>query len=89
VFGAARIFSQISNETGLSEWFFMAREGVFGPYQSKEVMLKALNDFVEHKIKTTDDGGRSAGKHKLSLEPLEHDYPIVYDSSKRKKGLND
>jgi len=89
VFRTARIFNQLSTETGLNEWFFMAREGVFGPYPSKELALKYLNDFVERKIKAADDCGRSAGSHQLSLTPLEHENPKIYDPSKRKKGLDD
>jgi hypothetical protein len=89
VFGSIRIFSQLSAESGLNEWFFLAREGVFGPYPNKELALNSLNAFVDTKVNALDDGGRSTGGQQLSLAPLEHEHPTVYDPSKRKKGLDD
>lgn len=61
MFKPDRTFSQRNNETGLVEWFFSAREGVLGPFQTKEQAKKSIAEFIQHNIKTNDDGGRSSG----------------------------
>ena len=45
-----RTFS-FPNPTGLMEWFFNAREGVFGPYRSKNEASLTLKAFIKHCIK--------------------------------------
>jgi hypothetical protein len=58
----------------MTEWFFSAREGSFGPFASKEIATRELQAFISHCIKNGDDGGRSGKKTtKLSLEPM-HDF---------------
>jgi len=71
MFKSDRIFSQSNPNTGMLEWFFSAREGVFGPFSSKEKATHELNAFVQNAIKTGEDGGRNSNKktNKLSLVP--------------------
>lgn len=55
-------------ETGLTKWFFPAREGIFGPFSSKETALDALDVFVKTCIKKQEDGGRISGINPLQIE---------------------
>ncbi|MBL1264357.1 DUF6316 family protein [Methylomicrobium sp. RS1] len=75
MFRAERIYSQSNPKTGMIEWFFSAREGNFGPFDSKEIATKELQAFINLCIKNGDDGGRGGGgkSKKLSLEPV-HDF---------------
>jgi len=76
MFEIDRIFSQSNPKTGMMEWYFSAREGLFGPFSSREKATQELNSFVKNAIKTGDDGGRKKGKKsadKLSLVPM-HDF---------------
>ncbi len=83
MFEAHRIFVQTNPRTGLTEWFFKAREGVFGPYSSEELAVFALHHFVAQRVQTGDDGGRSEGRvvvhwfYDFSPAPIEHS--IRYD----------
>jgi hypothetical protein len=72
VFRPERIYSQSNPKTGITEWFFSAREGNFGPFISKETATKGLQAFIANCIKNGDDGGRKSGKKTsgLSLEPM-------------------
>ncbi len=79
MFEVDRTFSQRNNETGLVEWFFSAREGVLGPFQSKQQAVKAMDEFIEFNKKTNDDGGRNSGtKLNINIE--------AFDGSKTKRG---
>lgn len=75
MFEIDRTFSEYSAKTGLTQWYFNAREGVFGPYATKQKAAEALKSFIEKQIRLKDDGGRSSGKKvtKLSLIPIELD----------------
>lgn len=95
MFSADRIFSQRNRSTGLVEWFFNAREGIFGPYGSRETTQKALDEFVKKRVASGDDGGRSKKKQgqpqtlELSLESREYGpFAQEYDPLKRKKGVD-
>jgi hypothetical protein len=70
VFKVERIYCQCNFKTGSNEWFFVAREGVFGPYGSKVIAQKALSEMIKHCIDNADDGGRNQlNTTKLSLVP--------------------
>lgn len=71
MFGTSRVFVQSDAKTGLSGWFFAAREGAFGPYPSREVAAKSLDEFIKQRLRENDDGGRTNGSGPLSLKPLE------------------
>ncbi len=89
MFEAHRIYVQTNTNTGLTEWFFKAREGTFGPYTSEESAVSALNDFVAQRIKAGEDGGRSEGSavvcwiYEFSLAPIE--YPSRYDPLQKRR----
>ena len=96
MFELDRIFCQRNMKSGLMEWFFYAREGVFGPYQSKDITQSELKEFVERHKASGDDGGRSGkqtkkGELHLTLAPLDEgtNKPVLFDYSKRKKGLDE
>ncbi|CAG1020353.1 hypothetical protein DOJK_00278 [Patescibacteria group bacterium] len=96
MFELDRTFCQRNMKTGLMEWFFYAREGIFGPYHSKEMAQKELKEFIERHAASGDDGGRSGkvkkdGSLHLTLAPLDEAKvkPIPFDYSKRKKGLDE
>jgi hypothetical protein len=90
MFELDRTFSQHSATTGLTEWYFSAREGVYGPYKTRKIALEALNTFIGRRKLDKDDGGRDSGKAKLTILPLEFSLePMSLDYSKRKKGIDD
>lgn len=92
MFDIDRTFCHRNEKTGLMEWYFNAREGIFGPYSTKSITIDELRVFVERRKLTKDDGGRSKEKsnNKLTLEPIDHAElePIFFDYSKRKKGID-
>ena len=52
------------------EWFFNAREGIYGPYRSKNEASLSLKEFIKHCIDMDDDGGRTNPEQKqFSLIP--------------------
>ncbi|MFI3220544.1 MAG: hypothetical protein QX189_15705 [Methylococcales bacterium] len=92
MFDLDRTFCQRNDKTGLMEWYFNAREGIFGPYVSKQMAIEELKVFVERRRLTADDGGRSKviSKDKLSLAPIESEGELkFFDFSKRKKGIDE
>ncbi len=93
MFELDRTFTQRNMKTGLMEWYFNAREGIFGPYHNKKMAEEELNVFCERRKLAEDQGGRSKAKKKdtLSLVPMEHEYtePVFFDYAKRKKGVDE
>lgn len=73
MFEAERVYSQRNPKTGQIEWFFMAREGNFGPFPDKNTATREMNSFIKNCIKQGSDGGRSKGKKafKLGLVPMD------------------
>jgi len=75
------------------EWFFNAREGIFGPYNTKKMAEEELHIFTERRKLAEDEGGRNKAKKKdkLTLAPMEHELatPVFFDYAKRKKGLDE
>jgi len=65
-----RTFSRLNPLTGETEWFFNAREGVFGPFPTQEIALNAVTEFVRQKIGQNDDAGRSTVGSVFSMEPI-------------------
>ncbi len=93
MFDLDRTFSQRNMKTGEMGWYFNAREGIFGPYDTKKMAQEELRIFVERRKLAGDDGGRSDAKKKdkLSLAPIEHKQTeaIFFDYAKRKKGIDE
>jgi hypothetical protein len=86
MFKADRIYSQRNASSGKLEWYFQAREGNIGPYESRETAGKMLSEFIARCIAAADDGGRSKkASEKLSLVPLD-DASIAFDPGRLKKG---
>lgn len=70
MFEIERTFSSRNPETGLMDWFFSAREGIYGPYSSKEKATEELVKFIQYCIETGDDGGRSKPEvDRLTIAP--------------------
>jgi hypothetical protein len=90
MFEVDRTFSSRNPKTGLMDWFFSAREGVFGPYSSKVEAAKHLKEFIEYCKVRADDGGRSdSTSKKLAILPKEYTLaPKQFDPTKRKKGVD-
>jgi hypothetical protein len=59
MFTPERVFSIKNPTTGDVTWYFQAREGDFGPYESKAEAKSMLKDYIEDCIKTGNDGGRN------------------------------
>ena len=54
MFEVERIFSVISQETGLNTWFFLTREGRKGPFSSKTNAQIALTNYLSNCLKHPD-----------------------------------
>lgn len=72
MFEAARVFKQRDSKTGLTEWWFSAREGTFGPFTNMQTAAKALDAYIQNCLENNADGGRNknAQSEKLTLEPM-------------------
>ena len=46
MFEIDRTFSCRNPRTGVMDWFFSAREGIYGPYTSKAQATKYLKEFM-------------------------------------------
>lgn len=58
MFKTNRVFSTINTETGSMKWYFQAREGRVGPFDSKQQAVISLKDFIQDAIKQGESGGR-------------------------------
>lgn len=76
MFQAERVFAQRNTRTGLIEWFFNAREGVFGPYTTKDIANQFLKEFVERCKASGDDGGRRLVSASKSRPPVRSVAPL-------------
>ena len=54
-----RVFQGESNLLGQEEWFYRAREGIGGPYSSKDDAASALHSFINY----CKDNGFSGGRN--------------------------
>jgi hypothetical protein len=90
MFEINRIFSTRNSDTGMMDWFFSAREGIIGPYSSKEQATKDLQEFVQLCIKVGDDGGRTKPESgRLSIMPKECPEVVhQFNPVKKKKGID-
>lgn len=43
-----RVFAQTNADTNQMEWFFMAREGLEGPFASEALAQEALERYIEY-----------------------------------------
>ena len=90
MFELDRTFSQYSAKTGLTEWYFNAREGVCGPYSTKQKAEAELKAFIDLRVRLKDDGGRNSGKPSLSLMPMNFSLePMNISHPKKKQNTDD
>lgn len=70
------------------EWFFSAREGLYGPFYSKDKAEKELKRFIKFNVENTSDGGRTLKSNaKLTLAPLNSAMnAIKLNDTKSKRG---
>lgn len=59
MFKADRIYSLKNAQTGKLNWFFQAREGDSGPYETKQEAEIMLKEYIEECIETGNAGGRN------------------------------
>lgn len=78
MFKPGRIFSIQNQKTGSIEWYFQAREGNVGPYQSKKQAESMLKKFIETCIELHQTGGREQGS-KNSTEALQLQSLLHYE----------
>lgn len=76
MFQADRVFSERVPSSGATEWFFLAREGIVGPYSSKETASNELQDFINRCIQAGSTGGRNRGKKELVIEDSVRSIPM-------------
>jgi hypothetical protein len=60
MFQADRVFCTQNPKTGIPEWYFQAREGNAGPFQSKQTAELKLKQFIKSCIESGVTGGRPA-----------------------------
>lgn len=90
MFELDRTFCQLNTKTGLREWFFSAREGLYGPFPSKEKAEMELKKFIQFNVVNASDGGRNPKSNaKLSLVPLSSMNAIKLNDTKGKRGDDD
>lgn len=70
MFTVDRVFSVQNPKSGLTEWYFQAREGNVGPYETKAEAKSMLQSFIKKCIETKNTGGRGKNcqSHPLALE---------------------
>jgi hypothetical protein len=87
LFKADRIFSEQNHKTGIREWFFQAREGMIGPYETREVAERMMKEFIARCIANRDDGGRSKkSDDELSLAEKP---TTLFDPMRKRRGIED
>ena len=72
-----RMFQERNRETGDFEWFLESREGIMGPYESKDLVKLALVRHKERCHRDRLDGGR----HFAESRQLSPDYTMKSGSS--------
>ena len=68
MFTTDRVFSTKSPKTSGVSWYFQAREGDFGPYDSKDEAKTMLTEYIEECLMSGNDGGRTQ-KGKADNQP--------------------
>jgi hypothetical protein len=71
MFSGDRVFSVFNQNTGAQEWYFQAREGDIGPYQTKKEAGLMLSKFIKVCIETGCTGGRGQGNIKNTMSTLQ------------------
>jgi hypothetical protein len=90
MFSSERVFSSRNNDSMEIEWFFSAREGIYGPYESKEIAEKGLCLFIADRITSNHDGGRKdTEKDGIPFMATKNSMVLrgVYEPKKQKRGV--
>jgi len=58
-----RIISYTNLSSGNISWFFLTREGTFGPFDSKQYTVAVLEQFMKSCLESGNAGGRSVIDH--------------------------
>lgn len=59
MFTRQRVFSQSNHHSGLSEWFVETREGIMGPYATRDYAEQMLKSFKSRCVELGSHGGRT------------------------------
>lgn len=68
MFNVDRIYSQNSPKSGMTQWYFQAREGNIGPYRSRQQAETMLKKFIQSCLETGQTGGRDGATQKPGLQ---------------------
>ena len=79
MFQVDRVFSEKVATSGATQWFFLTREGVVGPYSSKEKASDELKQFIARCVQSGSTGGRSNGSKELILNDSVRSIPMNDD----------
>ena len=60
MFEVDRTYYVNNGKTGKIEWYFQAREGNSGPYESKQEAQLMLQEFIKENIEYGNTGGRNS-----------------------------
>lgn len=60
MFKADRVFWERNDVTGRTEWFFLSREGVMGPYDSETFARRSLDEFKERCVLAGNNANRTS-----------------------------
>jgi hypothetical protein len=99
-----RVFSQHNANSDCIEWFFRAREGLMGPFETEDVACQKLNQFIQYcRFDTTriytqrNDSTGEVEWFFVTRDGIEGPYPsedfarimlIGYVETKKTEGLN-
>lgn len=78
IFPANRVFEQTHPDTGIPEWFFVAREGVNGPYASRNEAVYELNVYRNILKKLGLSGGREPPRPVPAPPPRPEPRPVFF-----------
>ena len=67
MFTVDRVFSLKNHKTGMTDWYFQAREGNVGPYQSKQQAEAMLKEFIQTCIRLGHTGGRGGENQQAQI----------------------
>jgi hypothetical protein len=68
MFKADRVFSERNPTTGTIKWYFASREGIMGPYETKQIAQCALMDYKAKCMHSGSTGGRDTGGKEANVQ---------------------
>ncbi len=61
-----RFFCQEEGAHAVTQWYFYAREGILGPFDTKEIAHSSLQRHIDHCREHGLNGGRTSGLDTIS-----------------------